>query len=191
MTRLSLFLMTAAAGLTLAAHSLAQDAAHESHQHTAHEGHQHTGYDDYAHDHHAPDNASHDHKSKDHQHSGERGLSSPVKSLDPSLDTVALTRSAEITAALDAGGSPVVVKVLGVVCDFCAKAMDKTFGKRAEVAAVYVDLDTKTLNLVLKSGQMIDDEMIGKLVKKAGYKVDRIYRGEAIAINPTAQADPS
>ena len=51
-----------------------------------------------------------------------------------------ITQTDDVAAAL-AGGAPVVVGVLGVVCDFCATAMNKTFGKRDEVAAVYVDLD--------------------------------------------------
>lgn len=58
--------------------------------------------------------------------------------------------------------------------------MNKTFGKRDEVAAVYVDLDAKTLNLVLKPGASLSDETLKKTVKKAGYKVSMIERGEAV-----------
>lgn len=96
--------------------------------------------------------------------------------------TAALSRTAEIDAALANGGEPVVVDVLGVVCDFCAKAMNKTFGKRSEVAAVYVDLDTKTLNLVMNVGESLSDAQIDKLVEKAGYKLAAIRRG-ADALN--------
>ena len=56
-----------------------------------------------------------------------------------------LTRTDAIEAALSEGGEPIVADVLGVVCDFCALAMNKIFGKRGEVAALYVDLDTKAL----------------------------------------------
>lgn len=83
----------------------------------------------------------------------------------------------ELAAALISGGEPVVAKVLGVVCDFCAKAMNKNFGKRDDVAAVYVDLDAKTLNLVLKPGATMTDKALRKAVKKSGYKVDTIARG--------------
>lgn len=85
----------------------------------------------------------------------------------------------ELAAALAAGGEPVVAKVLGAVCDFCAKAMNKTFGKRDDVAAVYVDLDAKTLNLVLVPGATMTDRVLKKAVKKSGYKVDSIARGAA------------
>lgn len=86
----------------------------------------------------------------------------------------------DLAAALLAGGDPVVASVLGAVCDFCAMAMNKTFGKRDEVAAVYVDLDAKTLNLVLKPGATMSDETIRKTVKKAGYKVSEIARGDQL-----------
>jgi copper chaperone CopZ len=91
--------------------------------------------------------------------------------------SAALIRTPEIDAALAKGGEPVVVDVLGVVCDFCAKAMNKTFGKRSEVAAVYVDLDTKTLNLVMDAGQSLSNEQIDRLVENAGYKLAAIRRG--------------
>jgi len=91
-----------------------------------------------------------------------------------------LADTPELTQALAQGGEPIVAKVLGAVCDFCAKAMNKTFGKRDDVAAVYVDLDTKTLNLVMSPGASMDDETLHKLVKKAGYKVDTIARGDIV-----------
>ena len=91
-----------------------------------------------------------------------------------------LADTLELTQALAQGGEPIVAKVLGAVCDFCAKAMNKTFGKRDDVAAVYVDLDAKTLNLVMAPGASMDDESLRKLVKKAGYKVDAIARGDVV-----------
>lgn len=90
-----------------------------------------------------------------------------------------LANQADLTAAVAAGGEPIVAKVLGAVCDFCAKAMNKTFGKRDDVAAVYVDLDAKTLNLVLKPGATMTDDDLRKAVKRSGYKVDTIARGSA------------
>lgn len=82
----------------------------------------------------------------------------------------------DIQAALDAGGSLVMADILGVVCDFCATAMDKTFSRRDEVAAVYVDLDTKALSLVIKPGMSLDDDTIENLVLQAGYKLAAIHR---------------
>ena len=69
--------------------------------------------------------------------------------------------------------------VLGVVCDFCAVAMNKIFGKREEVAAIYVDLDTKALSLVLVPGASLSDETIAELAVQAGYRIADIRRGDA------------
>ena len=68
------------------------------------------------------------------------------------MKAATITHTNEISAALANGGAPVVVDVLGVVCDFCATAMNKIFSKRDEVAAIYVDLDKKTLSLVINDG---------------------------------------
>ena len=70
---------------------------------------------------------------------------------------VRLTKTEDISAALAQGGEPIVADVMGVVCDFCALAMNKIFSNREEVAAVYVDLDTKALNLVLTPGATMSD----------------------------------
>ena len=92
---------------------------------------------------------------------------------------VTLTRTPEIDAALAQGGEPIVADVLGVVCDFCATAMNKIFGKRAEVAAIYVDLDTKALSIVTHEQGSLSDEDIGALAEQAGYRVAAVRRGAA------------
>ena len=92
-------------------------------------------------------------------------------------NTAALTRTEDIDTALSAGGEPIVADVLGVVCDFCALAMNKIFSKRGEVAAIYVDLDTKTLNLVLIPGATLSDGRIAELAIQEGYRVAGIRRG--------------
>ena len=86
----------------------------------------------------------------------------------------------EIREALDAGGELVVVDVLGMVCDFCAVAMTKTFNRRDEVAAVDVDLDAKTLTFVVADGQTLDDAVIADLVRRSGYRLSEIRRGEEV-----------
>jgi hypothetical protein len=92
---------------------------------------------------------------------------------------ITLTRTPEIDAALAKGGEPIVADVLGVVCDFCATAMNKIFGKRAEVAAIYVDLDTKALSIVTHAQGSLSDEDIGSLAEQAGYRVAAVRRGAA------------
>ncbi len=141
-----------------------------------------SAYADEKHDHatdHHENQEAHDHEThelEDH-------------SRDASVSGAALQVTPEIEAALQAGGEPVVVEVLGVVCDFCAKAMNKTFGRREEVAAVYVDLDSKTLNLVFKPSMTLADDVIQSLVKKAGYRAAAIRRGEAALKGASHAAD--
>ncbi len=86
-----------------------------------------------------------------------------------------------IEQAVAAGGSLVDVDVLGMVCDFCATALTKTFGRHKDVAAVRVDLDTKRLSIVVKKGHAMDDETITRLVEQAGYKVQSITRADSAA----------
>ncbi len=85
----------------------------------------------------------------------------------------------DISAALAAGGSLVTAEVNGMVCDFCAMAMTRTFGRRDEVAAIHVDLDTKVLQLVIKDGESMTDEVIRDLVTRSGYETTAIRRGMA------------
>lgn len=118
----------------------------------------------------------------DADHTGRDHKAGKPAAPNTSDNAAVITKTDEILAALEAGGEPIVVDILGVVCDFCAKAMNKTFGKREEVAATYVDLDTKAMSLVLVPGTVLDDETIDKLVEKAGYRASAIRRGE-IALN--------
>ena len=133
------------------------------------EGHDHASMNHDDHDHAAMNHDDHDHSAM--EHSGH----------DMSPKHALLTRTSDIDKALMAGGQPVVVDVLGVVCDFCATAMNKIFGKRQEVAAVYVDLDKKTLSLALQAGKTLSDQDIEKLAEQAGYRIAAIRRdSEAI-----------
>ena len=133
------------------------------------EGHDHASMNHDDHDHAAMNHDDHDHSAMDH--SGH----------DMGPKHALLTRTSDIDKALMAGGQPVVVDVLGVVCDFCATAMNKIFGKRQEVAAVYVDLDKKTLSLALQAGETLSDQDIEKLAEQAGYRIAAIRRdNEAI-----------
>jgi cation transport ATPase len=63
------------------------------------------------------------------------------------------------------------VKVDGLVCDFCARALESTFKKREEIGHVMIDLDKHTLMLHFKDGKTIDHKEIEKLVKDSGYTV--------------------
>ena len=116
-----------------------------------------------------------------HEHEHAHGASdsgADVATATPA--TGRLTITPEIEIALANGGNAVVAEVLGVVCDFCAVAMNKIFGRQEEVAAVYVDLDTKALNLVFKPGASLDDDAIAALAVQAGYRIAAVHRSDAI-----------
>ena len=70
------------------------------------------------------------------------------------------------------------IDVNGLVCDFCAQAIQKVFGKQEDVEKVYVDLDEKHIAVWFNEGGDINDETLTKLVTDAGYNVVQINRGE-------------
>lgn len=126
--------------------------------------------------------SQHEHgQAHEHEHEHEQSVSdNTANATSVSPATGRLTITPEIEAALADGGTAVVADVLGVVCDFCAVAMNKIFGKQEEVAAVYVDLDTKALNLVFKPGAYLDDDAIAALAVQAGYRIAAVHRGVAV-----------
>lgn len=73
----------------------------------------------------------------------------------------------------------VTAKVNGMVCDFCARAVTKVFGKEAAVENVRVDLDKGEIHVTLKSGAELSDERVASLVKKSGYDLVSIARETA------------
>lgn len=164
MNKILMISTTLGLGLVLSNAGPVQAAFLEQADHLEQGGHVERAEDGHDYETHGQDHRSHDMSAGDQTAGG----------LAP------LTVTPEIDAALANGGTPVIVDVLGVVCDFCAKAMNKTFGKRDEVAAVYVDLDTKTLSLVINAGMDLNDKTIEKLVTRAGYKTSSIRRGADI-----------
>lgn len=73
----------------------------------------------------------------------------------------------------------ITAKVNGMVCDFCARAVTKVFGKEDAVENVHVDLDKGEIHITLKQGQDLTDDRVGELVKKSGYDLVSIDRETA------------
>ena len=73
----------------------------------------------------------------------------------------------------------VVVKVNGLVCDFCARSLEKAFNRTGRVSGVAVDLTAKEVRLRFAAGKSMDDATIRKLVKDAGYAVVSLQRRAA------------
>lgn len=74
------------------------------------------------------------------------------------------------------GAGHTIIKVNGLVCDFCARAVEKVFSKKAEVAAVRVDLGKHQIEIDLKEKSDIPDDEIKKLIMDAGYNLVEIKR---------------
>jgi mercuric ion binding protein len=87
-----------------------------------------------------------------------------------------LTLILGLTAAVSA--DTIRATVNGMVCGFCATAIEKTFKKQPEVKTVDVDLKNKLVTVTTKDGQTLDDAKVTKLLKNSGYSVAGINRGK-------------
>lgn len=91
------------------------------------------------------------------------------------LVTLLLTVPVQAAETCDTG-NVVNVKVNGLVCDFCARALEKVFGAREEVEEIGVDLDNGLVHVTLKPGQTMEDEALTKLITDSGYNVTAIEK---------------
>ncbi len=82
---------------------------------------------------------------------------------------------------VDPNGEVVTVKAFGLVCDFCANAIEKVFMRKDEVSGIDVSLEKHQILIALKEGQQLDDTQITKLVTDSGYNVKEITRASAEA----------
>lgn len=83
------------------------------------------------------------------------------------------------TSPIAAQSSNIVyADVYGLVCDFCARALEKVFGKQDEVERINVDLDNHLITIHFNQGQKLDDKTITRLINDSGYNVQEIRHGE-------------
>lgn len=80
----------------------------------------------------------------------------------------------EHSAAVDT----TVVKVSGMVCDFCARSLEKVFYKEDGIAGVKINLDDETVTLDTMKDKPITDEKINELIEYSGYTVIEITRAQ-------------
>ena len=91
------------------------------------------------------------------------------------MRTLVLALSLLATPAL-AAPERVTVKVNGLVCDFCARAIEANMKRRKDVSAVHVDLDRGEVHLTLKEDNALTDSVLTKLIIDSGYSVTGIAR---------------
>ena len=68
------------------------------------------------------------------------------------------------------------INVNGMVCDFCAQAIEKVFMKRIEVKGINVNLENQKVVLYLEKETDIADTIISEIFEDAGYSVEIINR---------------
>lgn len=83
--------------------------------------------------------------------------------------------AAMVLSPIIANAETVNVKVNGLVCSFCAIALEKTFSKKG-VDNIDVNLSDKYVQFELPEGKELSDEEITETVNDAGYDVKGIER---------------
>ena len=91
--------------------------------------------------------------------------------------TIALLALLPMFAAAAHPQGTVHVSVNGLVCDFCARALEKVFGEQEAVETIDVNLDNKVITIHFNEGQSLNDETITGFINDAGYDVRTIHRG--------------
>ena len=64
--------------------------------------------------------------------------------------------------------------VNGLVCDFCARSLEKTIGKKDSVKSINVDLKDKLITINFNENKKLDNDEITQLIIDAGYTVREI-----------------
>ena len=83
--------------------------------------------------------------------------------------TAYIALSGTAFAAQPAG--TVYADVNGLVCDFCARAIEKVFKRQQAVESIDVDLDVKVITIHFRPGQSLDKGTITKMINDSGYDV--------------------
>ena len=68
------------------------------------------------------------------------------------------------------------VSVNGLVCDFCARSIEKLFSKKESVKSIDVNLENMIITINLKKGKKLNDDIVRQVIKDSGYDVTEINR---------------
>ena len=80
----------------------------------------------------------------------------------------------QFTAGLQ-GGQVAVVSVMGMVCDFCARGIEKTFKRDKSVTKVDVDLSKGRVLIALDTEEPIDRAEIDRKILANGQNVTAVH----------------
>ena len=76
----------------------------------------------------------------------------------------------------DPKGELINLTVNGLVCDFCAQAIEKVFMRRDEVSGINVNLNKGQIVISSKANQYLNDDTLKTLILDAGYNLIEITR---------------
>ena len=68
------------------------------------------------------------------------------------------------------------ISVNGLVCDFCARSIEKLFSKKESVKSINVNLEQMLITISLKKGKSLNDDTITKVITDSGYDIREIRR---------------
>ena len=68
------------------------------------------------------------------------------------------------------------ISVNGLVCDFCARSIEKLFSKKESVKSINVNLEEMLITISLKKGKNLNDDIITKVITDSGYDIREIRR---------------
>ena len=68
------------------------------------------------------------------------------------------------------------ISVNGLVCDFCARSIEKLFSRKESVADINVNLEKMLITINLKKGKKLNDKIIKEVIEDSGYNIKEIRR---------------
>ena len=68
------------------------------------------------------------------------------------------------------------ISVNGLVCDFCARSIEKLFSKKESVKSINVNLEEMLITINLKKGKILNDDIIRQVIRDSGYDIKEIKR---------------
>ena len=103
-------------------------------------------------------------------------ISSKGYSHEKNKETHVVTDTSAIISSGVKSNNFINVATIGMVCDFCAQAIEKVFMKRQEVQGIKIDLNNQKVILFLKQNSILDNKVILDLFEDAGYGVEKIEK---------------
>ena len=92
--------------------------------------------------------------------------------------TLLFTKNIYSKNKLENESKKINVFVNGLVCDFCARSIEKIFKKDESVSNIEVNLEKMLITIYVNENKILNDKTIKKLINDSGYDVMEIYRDQ-------------